>query len=188
MTGHRFRPEKAGKLLDPKRKNIVSPEQVMDILEIKLGDIVADLGAGNGYFTVPIAQQTKELVYAIDVQSEMLELLKEHAEKEEVTGIEYILSDISNTSLRDHSVDKVLIAFVIHEVPNFDEVLQEVKRIVKPGGKLLILEWAVVESEMGPPLHERIASKDLQNQVRSKGFQSTVFQLHETIYGLLVTL
>lgn len=69
MTGHRFRPEKAGKLLDPKRKNIVSPEQVMDVLEIKLGDIVADLGAGNGYFTVPIAQKTKAPVYAIEAGS-----------------------------------------------------------------------------------------------------------------------
>lgn len=89
MAGHRFHPEKAEKLLDPKRKEIIAPEQAIEILQIGIQDVIVDLGAGNGYFTVPMAKKTKEKVYAVDVQQEMLEFLKKHAEKEQVDNIEY---------------------------------------------------------------------------------------------------
>lgn len=188
MTGHRFNPEKAEKLLDPKRKELVSPEQVLSLLEIQEGEMVADLGAGNGYFTVPIAKITKETVYAVDVQPQMLDFLKEHAQKEGVTNIECITSNINDVPLNSDSVDKVLIAFVIHEIPNLDDVLNEVKRILKPNGKFLILEWEAVESEMGPPLHERIPSKNLEEYFKKREIHTELFHLNKIIYGILITL
>lgn len=94
MVGHRFNPEKAEKLLDPKRKQYISPEKVNSFLQINKDDVIADLGAGNGFFTVPFAKETKKKVYAIDVQDDMLQLLKKHASNEKVENIEYILGDL----------------------------------------------------------------------------------------------
>lgn len=80
MVGHRFKPEKAEKLLDPKRRELIPPDKVMEILDVQKSDIVADLGAGNGYLTIPLAEQTGEVVYAVDIEPKMLELLKARAE------------------------------------------------------------------------------------------------------------
>ena len=187
MAGHRFHPEKAGKLLDPKRKEIISPEQVISILQINKHDVVADLGAGNGYFTVPIAKITKEKVYAVDVQPEMLQFLKQHAEQETVTNIEYRQADVAATSLSSHSIDKGIMAFVFHEVSNQDAVLAEIERIMKPNGKFLLIEWEAVESEMGPPLHERLFSKDLLDYLKTKHDHVEMVHFHPTVYGLLIT-
>lgn len=70
----------------------------------------------------------------------MLTMLKEIAEKEEIGNIRYIESDLENIQLNDHTVDKVMAAFVIHEVPDPAKALREVKRILKPDGKFLLIE------------------------------------------------
>ncbi len=59
MAGHRFHHSKAEKLLNPKRRELIAPEEVVSLLHISERDVVADLGAGNGYFTVPIAKVAK---------------------------------------------------------------------------------------------------------------------------------
>lgn len=187
MAGHRFNPEKAGRLLDPKRKELISPQQVLSLLQMDERDIVADLGAGNGYFTVPLAKTTKEIVYAIDVQPEMLELLKGHAEKEKVANIEYIVSDVTATPLPSHFIDKGIMAFVFHEIAEWDEVFDEIKRIMKPNGKFLLIDWEAIESEMGPPLHERIPSEELIAYVKTKRIDVQRIHFHPAVYGLLLT-
>ncbi|WP_044896528.1 class I SAM-dependent methyltransferase [Bacillus alveayuensis] len=187
MAGHRFNPEKAAMLLDPKRKELVDPVVIISLLHIQEGDIIADFGAGNGFFTVPIANKTKETVYAIDVQEQMLHYLKKQAQQEGVTNIEYVLGDVKNIPLKSKSIDKGLIAFVIHEVSNLDPAVEEMFRVIKPNGKLLILDWEAIESEMGPPVHERISSKKLNDYFRQKGFQPELFRFHEAIYGMLIT-
>lgn len=187
MAGHRFHPEKAEKLLDPKRKEIIAPERAIEILQIGTQDVIVDLGAGNGYFTVPMAKMTKEKVYAVDVQQEMLEFLKTHAEKEQVDNIEYILEDVSNTSLPSRLADKGLMSFVFHEVDDHDAVLAEIQRVMKPNGKFLIIEWEAVESEMGPPLHERIPSQQLLEYMKTKYQNVEFFSFHPTVYGILLT-
>ncbi|EGL82346.1 Methyltransferase type 11 [Caldalkalibacillus thermarum TA2.A1] len=161
MTGHRFHPDKADKLVDPKRREKLNPDALLSKLGFKDGERIADLGAGNGFFTLPMAKISSEPVYAVDIEPQMLAKLKERAEKEGLDHIRYIESDLESITLEDHAVDKVFIAFVLHEVGNLSKALCEVKRILKPGGKGLILEWEAVEMEEGPPLHERIHSDAL---------------------------
>ncbi|MFX3624814.1 MAG: class I SAM-dependent methyltransferase [Ectobacillus sp.] len=188
MAGHRFNPEKAGRLLDPKRQQIVPSEKVIEILGVEKDDVIADLGAGNGYFTVPIAKITEVPVYAIDIEPKMLDFLQEHAQREGVTDIQYITSDITQVPLDSGAVDKALIAFVAHEVPSLDDLFAEMRRMINPGGKLLILEWEAVQSEMGPPLHERIPSQKLKELLEQKGFAVELFTISEPVYGLLVSM
>lgn len=186
--GHIFNPDKAGKLLDPNRKDIIAPATVIELLEIKSQDRIADLGAGNGYFTVPMAHKTDKEVYAVDIEPKMLALLKEHAAEENATNIEYFEGSLEEIPLKDHSAEKALIAFVTHEVPNVVKMMKELKRIVVPGGKVLILEWDVVDSEMGPPIHERIPSQQLQKQFDENGLKGEIHQINKQVYALLLTV
>lgn len=186
--GHRFNPEKAGKLLDPTRQEIISPETVMNLLELKSDDTIADLGAGNGYFTVPMAHKTNKEVFAVDIEPKMLNLLKEHAEQEKASNIIYLEGNLEEIPLENESADKALIAFVTHEVPDIVKMMEELKRVIKPAGKILILEWDVVDSKMGPPIHERIPSDQLKKQFEENGLHGEVHQINEQVYALLLSL
>ncbi|MCM3716675.1 class I SAM-dependent methyltransferase [Alkalihalobacillus oceani] len=182
MAGSRFNPNDADKLMSTKRKELIPPNMVIEMLDLNMKDTVADLGAGNGYFTLPIAKGVKKTVYAVDIEPKMLEMLKVNAVEEQIDNINYVVSDIENIQL--DLVNKALITFVIHEVPNLDKALCEIKRILKPGGQLLLLEWEAVETEMGPPLHERIPSQKLGELLRGNGFDIEVTHLNPAIYAI----
>ncbi|WP_270180725.1 class I SAM-dependent methyltransferase [Alkalihalobacillus sp. CinArs1] len=181
MTGKRFKPGKADKLLDPKRNEILSPEQVISLLKVKETDHVADLGAGNGYFTLPLAQ-VAETVYAVDIEKQMLELLKERGSH--MSNIQYIVSDLEEIKLPDRVADHALVAFVLHEVPNLTKAFTELKRILKPGQRLLVLEWEKIEMEMGPPIHERMSSEQMKEVFIDNGLEPEVHYFHEAVYGI----
>ncbi|MFD1608718.1 class I SAM-dependent methyltransferase [Oceanobacillus luteolus] len=184
MSGERFHPSKANKLIDPKRYELLVPNKIIKDFGVGEGDIVADLGAGNGFFTIPLAEKTKTIVYAVDIEPKMLELLKERAKKANIDNIQYVLSDLEEIKLDDHSVDKAVISLVLHELPNLQQALKEVKRILKSGGQLYLLEWEEVESEMGPPLHERISSSDMIEILKKQGFAVEMSYSNDSVYGL----
>lgn len=188
MAGHIFNPDNADRLLDPKRIERLPPEKIMDELTLSNDDIVADLGAGNGFFTLPIARKTSQTVYAVDIEPKMLALLKKRAEEDGIENIKYVTSNLEEINLPSNSINKVLVSFVIHEVPHMDKALNEIKRILKPGGKALIIEWEAKEMDMGPPLHERIPSNKLMKFIQDQGFNVTLTYLNEANYALKITL
>lgn len=188
MAGHRFKPEKASKLLDPKRTKRVQMDKILELLDIQDSDHIADLGAGNGFFTIPMAKATDGTVYAVDIEPKMLELLTERAEKENLQNIEYIVSNLEDIQLEAQSVHKAVVAFVMHEIPDMRKAIGEFKRILKPDGILVIVEWQVVESEMGPPLNERISSDSMEQLLLDNGLESKVFSLNESVYAVLMNM
>lgn len=186
MAGHRFQPEKANKLLDSKRKELISQDRVIELLDIQNSDIVADLGAGNGFLTIPLAKATDETVYAVDFEPQMLELLKQRADKENLQNVQLIESDLENIQLEDNSVNKAVVAFVMHEIPNMKKAIDEFKRILKPDGILVILEWQAIESKMGPPLNERIPSDSMKQFLLENGLDSDVVSLNHSVYAMII--
>ncbi|MEQ6377400.1 class I SAM-dependent methyltransferase [Bacillaceae bacterium S4-13-58] len=184
MTGHRFKPEKAEKLLDPKRTKLILPEKVIEYLDIQENDVVADLGAGNGFLTIPLAQKNKADVFAVDIEPKMLDLLKERAQTEKLNNIHYIVSDLEDIKMDSAQVNKTVIAFVMHEIPNLEKALSEFKRITKSGGRILIIDWEAIESEVGPPLHERISSAKMESFLKEKGFSTKVYKPNESVYAI----
>lgn len=184
MAGHRFDPEHAAKLLDPRRNKFVSPQQVIDILEIKQGDSIADLGAGNGFFTLPLAECSNVHVYAVDIEEQMLAMLRERATQARLSNIDYILSDLENIQLPNKVVNKALLSFVLHEVPNLNKALSELHRILKPEGIVLVIEWEAKEMSFGPPFHERIPSEELIQTLEENGFTVTNIPVNDVQYAL----
>ncbi|UOQ93941.1 class I SAM-dependent methyltransferase [Halobacillus shinanisalinarum] len=184
MGGHRFNPEKADKLLSEDRQQQLPYKQIMDMLELSKRDVIADLGAGNGYFTIPMAGHTKEPVYAVDIEPEMIDMLKNRAAEARVNNIDYLISDLEHIPIDSQSVDKVMVSLVIHEVPSIENALTEIRRILKPGGIVLFIEWEAIETDDGPPIHEKIPSGELAETLQAQGFETTVFQLYSSHYAI----
>ncbi|WP_102344946.1 class I SAM-dependent methyltransferase [Bacillus sp. Marseille-P3661] len=186
MAGHRFNPEKAEKLLDPKRQERIHPNQVIEALELKESDTILDLGAGNGYYTIPLANSTKEKVIAVDIERKMLDLLQERAAQLQVKNITYVESNLEEIQLDDNSAEKGLVAFVTHEIPDLDKALSEFRRLIKPGGKLVVLDWEAIEMEQGPPLNERISSDTMLKILEDNGFERQLSFSEKGVYLIVV--
>ncbi|MBT2570778.1 class I SAM-dependent methyltransferase [Planococcus sp. ISL-110] len=185
MYHKRFDPGKADVLVSKERQTLLPVEKIMHYLALDEKDVVADLGAGNGYFTIPIAKRMIYPVYAVDIEPKMLSMLKQTAEKESIENIHYIQSDLENIALEDKAVDKVMAAFVIHEVPDMIKALSEARRILKSGGTFLLIEWEEVPTEIGPPLEDKISSQEMVKLLEKNGFRSEVIHLNNIHYAVV---
>lgn len=128
-----------------------------NILQIGLreGLKVGDLGSGTGHYALAAASIVGESgrVYAVDVQEEVLKSLRQEAALRGLTNIETIWSDFEKpggTKLRDHSLDVVLLSNTLFQLDHKEGALAEIKRILKPGGKLLVVDWAGSYEGIGP--------------------------------------
>ncbi|KGX84187.1 class I SAM-dependent methyltransferase [Pontibacillus marinus] len=182
-----FNYEKAEKLLDPKRQETVPVEEVFKLLQLEGKEKVADLGAGNGYLTIPIAKETSDRVTAIDLQFEMLELLEARAVDEKLTNIDRLQSSLESLNLPDGAYERAVAAFVLHEVPDLHQSLLETHRILTEDGSLLILDWERVEADQGPPLNHRISANHMAEQAAKAGFDVEVGHLNEEVYYIRAT-
>jgi ubiquinone/menaquinone biosynthesis C-methylase UbiE len=85
-------------------------------------------------------------------------------------------------------MDKVMAAFVIHEVPDVAKAINEAKRILKTGGILMIVEWEGVETAIGPPLEDKIPSQEMAEMLQGAGFIPEVVRLNESHYAVVAKL
>ncbi len=132
------------------------PIQNLDELGIAEGQKVADIGSGIGYYAVPIAKKVgaNGKVFAVEVQKDLIAKLKSSATQEGVHNIEVIWGNaekIGGTNIHDSSMDRVIVSNVLFQIePNDrDNLCIEMKRITKPGGKLLLIDWND-SSPLGP--------------------------------------
>jgi ubiquinone/menaquinone biosynthesis C-methylase UbiE len=116
---------------------------VLRELRLKPGETVADLGAGSGYFTFPMARAVVPggRVYAVDVQPEMLQTLRKRAEEQHATDVVVVQADEQNPHLPPGSLDLLLMVDVYHELGYPLEVMQHVVQALKPGGEVCFLEY-----------------------------------------------
>ena len=173
MHDRRFPASEAHRLEDPARKVWLPPAEVLGALVLRSGDTIADLGAGTGYFSLPLAQAVgaEGKVYAVDAQAEMLALLGQKLHERSVSNVELIHAEAESTALPDGSCNLVFLANVWHEFADRSAVLDESRRILKHRGRIAILDWRPdVERENGPPLDHRLNASDALNQLRSVGF------------------
>jgi ubiquinone/menaquinone biosynthesis C-methylase UbiE len=123
-------------------------------LDVQDGMKVADIGAGSGFYSIEVAKKVgaRGLVYAVDVQQDLLERLKKSAALVGLHNIEIIWGNaekIGGTKLRENIADRVIVSNVLFQIEpkDRDNFVLELKRIVKPGGKLLVVDW-----QSGSPL------------------------------------
>lgn len=149
---------------------------VINKIELNGNEIIAELGSGPGRFTIPIARKLKNgKIYAIDIDREALNILRENAEKEGLKNIETIEADITQKiPLNDKSADIVLLFNIFHGIlymKKENELLNEIKRILKDNGKIYILEFKKEEIyPPGPHPSMRVSYQELENIMKNHGF------------------
>ena len=172
MTEHErmFRHEHAHKLDDPERLRWLPTADVLERLAVLPGMTIADVGAGTGYFALPMGRAVLPggRIFAVDAQPEMLEHLRAKVAE---LPISLVHGTAEHTTLLDASVDLVLLANVWHEIDDTAAALVETRRILRPGGRIAILDWRTdVEQPPGPPLSHRVSATDTVASLRSAGW------------------
>lgn len=170
MTDKLFDVANAARLDAPERIESLPPADVIAALKIGEGDIIADIGAGTGYFAIPMARiASTGTVYAVDAQSGMLEIMKDRATG--VDNLQLIQANAVATTLQSSSCGLAFYANVWHEFEQRDKVLQEARRILRDTGRIAILDWRPdVERKSGPPLDHRIRITQAVIELNSAGF------------------
>jgi len=166
---HKMPVEMAAILLDQGRKQHLDPEMILRQIGVKPGGAVADIGCGPGYFTLPMSQRVGPMgrVFAVDVQVEMLQLLAQRLGA--LSNVDLIHSAEDKIPLADGIVDLALMVNIFHELEG-DATLKEVRRILRPNGELVIIDWQKKEMEIGPPFEERYRAHEVESVIASMGF------------------
>lgn len=167
---HKFNPERWERLVSEERHALLAPGTFLDEIGVEPGSVVADLGAGPGFFTAPLAPRVgpEGRIYAVDIAPEMIRLLRD---RDLPAQVEIRLSGENRLPIPDGEVDLALLAFVLHELEAPDAFLQEVRRVLRPGGRLVVLEWVKQAEEMGPPLEERLAEEESARILTESSFR-----------------
>jgi len=135
-----------------------NPDEILGTVKFDSDWIAADLGAGSGYFTVLLSQRVKK-VYAIDVQQEMLRFLEDKIHGLKIKNVELRLSSPDEIPLEDQSVDFLMSVNAMHEFDDKAKMINEMKRVVKRDGRLLIVDFKKKETGFGPPVRIRVAKE-----------------------------
>jgi predicted methyltransferase len=127
----------------PDREQEQRPDEVIRTMGLEDGDVVADIGCGSGYFARRMARAVapRGRVYAVDIQSEMLRLLRDRAEAEGLTNVELVLGDNDDPKLPAGSLDWILLVDVYHEFQQPRAMLARMGEALKPDGKVALLEY-----------------------------------------------
>ena len=179
MHDRLFAASQAHRLDDPTRLLWLPPGEVLGALAWYAGDMVADVGVGTGYFSLPLAEAVGPLgrIYALDAQNRMLVLLQKKLDRLLESDIELVHAEAEATHLPSATCDLVFLANVWHEFADRKAVLRESKRILNYLGRIAILDWRPdVEPEYGQPLEHRLNSSIADAELRIAGFKKVSYE------------
>lgn len=127
----------------PERESEEEPSKALAALDVKRGQVVADLGAGSGYYTVRLAKRVgpSGTVYAVDIQPEMLALIERRVARERLEHVVPLLAAEDDPRLPAGALDLVLMVDVYHELSRPREVLRHIRTALKPDGRLVLIEY-----------------------------------------------
>jgi ubiquinone/menaquinone biosynthesis C-methylase UbiE len=159
-------------LEDPKREAYQKPHEVIMALGLRAGEIIADIGAGSGYFAFRLSQHVGEKgrVYAVDVSPDMILHINRRIRELQVNNVISVLAEPDDPLLGDRSVDRFFFCDSWHHIENQTQYLSLMKRMLKPKGEVVMIDFHKKELPVGPPLQMKIAREDLIKQMERNGF------------------
>ena len=149
------------------------PDQAMRLIRVQRGSTVADLGAGSGSFTVRLARAVGAAgkVYAVDIQPGMLDLLQRAVTKEKLTNVIPVLGAADDPRLPAESLDLVLMVDVYHELASPQVTLGHLMRALKPGGRLVLLEYRAEDPDVPIRPEHKMSKAQVKLEIEHEGFK-----------------
>ena len=177
--GRLFPPQDLGLLEAPDRDEWQRPHQILDALGIADASVVADVGAGSGWFTVRLARRVgpNGLVYAQDVQPEMLAAITRRVQREGLANVRPVLGRGSDPRLPGGKLDAVLIVDVVHEIEDRVTLFRNLAAALKPLGRIGVVDFRGGGAGPGPEAQDRVAPETIEAEAAQAGL---VLQRRET--------
>lgn len=189
MEERKFDPAKLAKLNDPGRLEDIPPRVIWEELALESPQVFVDIGAGTGFFDVALAKSRGSIIiYACDISDVMLDWMKQNLAEVMDGIIVPIKMEERSVPLDDGIADLVFMINLHHELDDPPAIIREAYRLLKRGGKLMIIDWKREETPSGPPVEIRINAEAIESQVREGGFSQVtihpVLQYHTFVTGL----
>jgi ubiquinone/menaquinone biosynthesis C-methylase UbiE len=159
-------------LENPARDTWQKPHEVIEALGLRPGEVVADIGAGSGYFALRIARHLPEgRVYAVDVNEKLLAHLERGATAAALANVTPVLAPPDDPRLPTGRVDRIFICNVWHHIDDQPGYLQKLRAALATGGEIVMIDFHKRELPVGPPVAMKIARDDLVAQMQAHGFE-----------------
>jgi SAM-dependent methyltransferase len=154
---------------DPKRDAWQKPHEVIEALELPADAVVADIGAGTGYFSVRLARMLPQgKVYASDVEPQMVRHLAARARRDELANMHAVQSDYDDARLPE-KVDLALVVDVYHHIDGRERYFRRLRQFLKPGSRVAIIDFKV-DSPIGPPPRARHGPDRVKRELAAAGY------------------
>jgi precorrin-6B methylase 2 len=155
----------------PEREAEERPTEVIDALGLRGGEVVADLGAGSGYFTFRIAPKVGKAgsVLAVEIQDEMIETLRRRIRDQKISNVEVVKGAANDPHLPANSVDLVLLVDVYHELSYPFEVMTAVRQALKPGGRVVFVEYRKEDPKVRIKAVHKMSVEQLEKEMQAVG-------------------
>ncbi|MBN2247819.1 MAG: class I SAM-dependent methyltransferase [Coriobacteriia bacterium] len=172
MTHHKFDIRKLEKLNDPARFESLPPDVFFNALGLPEGpSVVVEIGAGTGLFAEAFTERAPEAtVYVTDIAEEALDWIRAHRPGVVEGRIVPVAAEETCVPLPDGLADAVYTINLHHELVDAAATYADAHRLLKPGGRLLVVDWAARETPKGPPLISRASAETLAGVIRAAGF------------------
>lgn len=157
----------------PERSREEQPERALGVIGVRPGQVVADVGAGSGYYTIRLARRVAPggTVYATDIQPQMLALLARRLAKEKVAGVVPVLATADDPRLPEGTLDVVLMVDVYHELAKPQETLRRLRRTLKPDGRLVLIEFRKEDPNVPIRLEHKMSVAEAKLELEAEGFR-----------------
>ena len=148
------------------------PQRAIEALNIPRGAVVADVGAGSGYMTIRLAQRVGPMgrVYANDIQPEMLQMLEGRLKRERITNVTLVQGAIDDPHLPADTLDLILMVDVYHEFSEPQKMLRAMHRSLKPGGRLVLLEYRKEDPSVPIRFEHKMSVQEARLELEAEGF------------------
>jgi arsenite methyltransferase len=158
-------------LEDPARDAYQKPHDVIMALGLKDGERIADIGAGAGYFTLRFAQHVGHgIVYGVDISPDMILHLNQRVRDAGLDNVRTILAPPDDPLLGDGAVDRFFICETWHHIENHARYLALMKKMLRPGGQVVIIDFPDKATPVGPPMEMRLSRESVIKEFGQNGF------------------
>jgi len=176
----------------PGGNELMDAKKVLEKIGLKEGDVVADLGCGGkGYFSLQAAKLVgnRGMVYAVDILKSVLRNVEKEAKFDNLYNLKAIWSNleiVGSTKIKHESLDFSLLINILFQTEKHFEVIKESVRLLKAGGKLVVIDWKATAATFGPPPEMKVPLEEIRNFAKQLGLkEEESFEAGKFHYGII---